>query len=61
MVDDDGTSMTTAKTLWTETILEVLYQSLKSNKSDTKIREVLTEIRLKGFKPDEIIDKVEKR
>jgi len=61
MVDDDSTSMTTAKTLWTETILEVLYQSLKSNKSDTKIREVLTEVRLKGFKPDEIIEKVEKK
>jgi hypothetical protein len=32
MSGDDNTSLTTAKTLWTETILEILYQSLKANK-----------------------------
>ena len=61
MVEDDNTSLTTAKTLWSETILEVLYQSLKLDKSDNAIREVLTEVREKGFKPDYIIEKVEQK
>jgi uncharacterized pyridoxal phosphate-containing UPF0001 family protein len=60
MSDDDNTSLTTAKTLWTETILEILYQSLKANKPDAVIRDVLKEVRQKGFKPDEIVQKVEK-
>ena len=61
MVDEDNTSLTTAKTLWTETILEVLYQSLKLNKPDDAVREVLKEVRDKGFKPDYIYEKVEKK
>lgn len=61
MDDNDNTSITTAKTLWTETILEILYQSLKDNKPDNAISDVLREVRQKGFKPEEIIQKVEKK
>lgn len=61
MTDNDNTSLTTAKTLWTETILEILYQSLKDKKPDAAISEVLKEVRQKGFKPDEIIQKVAKK
>lgn len=61
MEDEDNTSLTTAKTLWTETILEVLYQSLKANKPDDAIKDVLREVREKGFKPNEICEKVEKK
>lgn len=61
MSDDDNTSLTTAKTLWTETILEILYQSLHDNKPDAAIRDVLKEVVEKGFKPEEIIQKVEKK
>jgi len=61
MEDEDNTSLTTAKTLWTETILEILYQSLKTNKPDDAIKDVLKEVREKGFKPNEICEKVEKK
>ena len=61
MDDEDNTSLTTAKTLWTETILEILYQSLKANKSDELVRDILKEVREKGFKPDYIYEKVEKK
>ena len=61
MDDEDNTSLTTAKTLWTETILEILYQSLKANKSDDVVRDILKEVREKGFKPDYIYEKVEKK
>ncbi|MGK0297260.1 MAG: hypothetical protein ACI9XC_000862 [Gammaproteobacteria bacterium] len=61
MEEDDNTSLTTAKTLWTETILEILFQSLKANKADAVILDVLKEVRQKGFTPDYIIEKVEKK
>lgn len=61
MTDNDNTSLTTAKTLWTETILEILYQSLKDKKPDAAISEVLREVCQKGFKPEEIIQKVAKK
>ena len=58
---DNTTSTTMAKTLWSETILEVLYESLRKNKSDSAILEVLREVRMKGFKPHYIFEKVEKK
>lgn len=61
MEDEENTSLTTAKTLWTETILEILYQSLKANKPDNVVIDVLKEVREKGFKPDYIYEKVEKK
>lgn len=61
MTDDEDTTKTTAKTLWTETILEILYESLRKNSSDDSIREVLIEVRGKGYKPGYIVDKVRKK
>jgi hypothetical protein len=58
MQKDEGTI---AKTLWSETILEVLYESLKKNRSDAAIREILVEVRDKGFDSDYIIDRVNKK
>ncbi|MBI2993164.1 MAG: hypothetical protein HYY48_03195 [Gammaproteobacteria bacterium] len=60
MTDDDKTK-TTAKTLWTETILEILYESLRKNRSDEEIRGVLKEVRSKGFKRSYILEKVQKK
>ena len=50
---------TIAKTLWSETILEILYASLSQNKSDVEIMEILKEVRQKGFKRHYILEKVE--
>ncbi len=61
MDDQDATSLTTAKTLWTETILEILYQTLKDKKPDNAVIEVLKEVRQKGFKTEQLIQKVEKK
>ena len=56
------TSTTTrAKTLWSETILDVLYSTLKSEKPDYAVTQILREVRLKGFKPAYIIAKVERK
>lgn len=61
MDDQDATSLTTAKTLWTETILEILYQTLKDKKPDNSVIEVLKEVRQKGFKTEQLVEKVEKK
>ncbi len=59
MEEADDTSATTAKTLWTETILEILYLALKYDKPDDTVRKVLKQ--MKGCKPDYIIRKVEQK
>ena len=61
MDEDEDTTKTTAKTLWTETILEILYESLRKNRPDNTVREVLVEVRGKGFRPEYIIDKVKQK
>lgn len=58
---DDDTTRTTAKTLWTETLLEILFESLRKNKDDATLRSVLREVQEKGYKPFYIVDKVRQK
>jgi DUF1009 family protein len=64
--DDDSTktqstTRTTAKTLWTETVLEILYETLRKGKDDAQLRNVLKEVQAKGFKREAIIEKVRRK
>ncbi len=61
MEENDTTSPTTAKTLWTETILEILYLALKYDKPDKDIKKILMQVRMKGCKPSYIIRKVNQK
>ncbi len=62
MTDDTtDTTKTAAKTLWSETILEILYETLRKNKSDKELIGVLKEVQQKGFKRDYILKKVAKK
>ena len=62
MTDDNtDTTKTTAKTLWSETILEILYETLRKNKPDKELIGVLKEVQQKGFKRDYILEKVTKK
>lgn len=61
MEEDDITSQTTAKTLWTETILEILYLAIKYDKPDKDVRKILMQVRMKGCKPAYIIRKVDQK
>lgn len=58
MTDDDKTSMTMLKTLWSETLLDILVVSLEKKMPDQKIIEILKELRQKRFKASYITDKV---
>jgi len=57
MVGDDKT---VAKTLWSETIIEMLCLALKANKSDQQIKELLLECKQKRFKARYLTEKVRK-
>lgn len=61
MADDTTTNDTTIKkTLWSETLLDILYDALERNRPDYVLLEILTDLRGKGFKKHYIIQKVEK-
>ena len=59
--DNTDTTKTSAKTLWSETILEILYETLRKNKPDKELIGVLKEVQQKGFKRDYILEKVAKK
>lgn len=51
---------TIPKTLWSETLIEILIDSLKKNRPDKEIKNILMELRIKGFKSGYVTRKVEK-
>jgi len=57
MSDDDKTI---AKTIWSDTMIELLCLSLKKERPDSEIKELVKDCRKKGFKRDYLINKVEK-
>ncbi len=58
--DEDATQKTIAKTLWSETLIDLLIISLQNEQSDEKVSELLKELRQKKFKRDYIIGKTNK-
>ena len=59
-IDDETEDSTIAKTIWSETVIELLCIALKKNKPDDQIKELVKECQQKGFKKDYLIDKVSK-
>ena len=51
---------TVAKTLWSETLIEMLIVALTKKKSDQQIIEILKELQEKEFKKDYIVNKVDR-
>ena len=56
MTDDT----TIAKTLWSDTLIDMLIASLKAGKSDEQIKGLLKECKEKGFKASYLTGKVRK-
>jgi len=56
----DSNDNTVAKTLWSETMIDMLVASLKANKSDEQIKDLLIECKQKGFKSRYLTGKVRK-
>ena len=57
---DDGDDKTIAKTLWSDTLIDMLVASLKADKSDDQIKGLLKECKEKGFKASYLTGKVRK-
>jgi hypothetical protein len=57
---DDGDDKTIAKTLWSDTLIDMLVASLKADKSDAQIKGLLKECKEKGFKASYLTGKVRK-
>lgn len=51
----------TLRTLWSETLFEMLYEAMEHNWSDNATREILKELVHKGYKLNRVVKKVEKR
>ena len=56
----DPTQLTVSKTLWSETVIEMLIVALDKQQSDEKVIELLKEVKQKKFENDYIIGKVDK-
>lgn len=59
MIDDED-DKTLAKTLWSDTLIDMLIASLKAGKSDEQIKGLLKECKEKGFEADYLIGKITK-
>ena len=51
--DSDDNTKTIAKTLWSETLIDVLMVALEKNASDDKVKDILKELKQKQFKASE--------
>ena len=60
MIDDNEDDKTIAKTLWSDTLIDMLITSLKAGKSDDQIKGLLKECKEKGFEADYLTGKVTK-
>jgi hypothetical protein len=54
----DTTQTTVRKTLWSETLIEILVDSLEKNQSDKKVKKILKELKLRKFKAKYITKKI---
>jgi hypothetical protein len=57
---NDTTSVTVAKTLWSETLIDLLIVSLQKGQTDAQVSELLKELKEKNFKSDYIVKKINK-
>ena len=60
MIDDNEDDKTIAKTIWSDTLIDMLIASLKAGKSDDQIKGLLRECKQKGFEADYLTGKVTK-
>jgi len=61
ITEDNSVRTHTRKTLWSETLFEMLYEAIQHNWSSNAIREILKELVQKGYRIPHLKQKVEKR
>ena len=58
MSDNEGTEI---KTMWSESLLETLYVTLRKDKEDSVVLEVIADLRAKDYDDEYLINKVKKK
>ena len=59
--EEDTLQTTDLKTLWSETLLELLYDAVQYNWSANALREILFELHQKGYKLGRVVRKVDEK
>ena len=50
-----------SKTLWSETLLEMLFVSLRKERGDREVRQLLRELQSKGYRREELLVQTDQR
>lgn len=61
ITEENSVHTHTLKTLWSETLFEMLYESIQHNWSSNAVREILKELLQKGYRMQHLKRKVQKR
>ena len=62
MVSTENKLQTTGlRSLWSETLIEMLYEAVEHDWSANATREILYELQLKGYKLDKVFKKIENK
>lgn len=61
MSENEEPTVTEVKTMWSETLLEALYVALEKKAGDAKIRDILGELKGKGYTRDYLVEKVTRK
>ena len=59
--DEDTLQTTNLRTLWSETLIEMLYDAVQYDWSANALREILVELQRKGYKMDRVVKKINKK
>lgn len=52
---------TNLRTLWSETLVELLYEAVQNGWSDKALKEIIDELYNKGYKTEQLIQMLEKK
>lgn len=54
---DNTDDKTVAKTLWSDTLIDIFLIALKKNSTDEQMKEIIRDLNAKGYKNDYLVDK----
>lgn len=57
---DNTDDRTIAKTLWSDTLIDILLIALRKNSTEEQLKEIIRDLNIKGYKNDYLVDKVER-
>ena len=52
--------ITLPKTLWSETLFDLLVDAIRRNRADATIKEILRDLKKRGYKADYVLSKIER-